>query len=155
NLTHPAGSECLYVGMTARIGGFESGAITGFVRIPGTGCPDADGDGWTTCAGDCRDDSAAVYPGHPEICDLLDNDCDGSVDEGQTTCGVGACQRTVADCAGGMPQTCVPGTPTAEVCDQIDNDCNGLVDEADPDGDGYRCGADCDETNPAVHWNAP
>ncbi len=47
---------------------------------------------------------------------------------GSTTCGVGACQRTV-DCSGGTPQTCVPGTPTAEVCNGIDDDCDGQVDE--------------------------
>jgi hypothetical protein len=47
----------------------------------------------------------------------------------QTTCGVGACRRTVDNCLGGVPQECVPGAPSAEICNWIDDDCDGLVDE--------------------------
>ncbi len=45
---------------------------------------DADGDGYTSAeyAGDdCDDTNAAVYPGAPEVCDGVDNDCDGLADE--------------------------------------------------------------------------
>ena len=42
---------------------------------------DADGDGFETPI-DCDDTNAAVYPGATEICDGLDNDCNGQVDEG-------------------------------------------------------------------------
>ena len=50
-------------------------------------CIDADGDGYYTREGcgteaDCDDSAAAVHPGAPEVCDGMDNDCDGIVDEG-------------------------------------------------------------------------
>lgn len=48
---------------------------------PCAGIGDADGDGY--CADiDCYDNIANAYPGAPEICDNIDNDCDGQVDEG-------------------------------------------------------------------------
>ena len=45
---------------------------------------DNDGDGLSECAGDCNDGSPLVLPGALEICDGLDNDCDGEIDEGAT-----------------------------------------------------------------------
>jgi hypothetical protein len=62
----------------------------------------------------------------------VDNDCDGSIDEalGSTTCGVGACARTVQNCVGGVTQTCQPGSPSTEVCDGRDNDCDGAADNS-------------------------
>jgi hypothetical protein len=42
----------------------------------------------------------------------------------------------VDTCVGGVPQQCVPGTPTAEVCNGVDDDCDGLTDE-------NRVQADC------------
>lgn len=43
--------------------------------------PDADGDGVAGLCGDCAPDDAAVYPGAPEDCDGLDQDCDNEADE--------------------------------------------------------------------------
>ena len=46
-----------------------------------TTCTDDDGDGVDTCSGDCDDTEATVYEGAAEVHDVLDNDCDGFVDE--------------------------------------------------------------------------
>jgi hypothetical protein len=65
-------------------------------------CVDADGDGVTTCAGDCNDAEPADAPGFRERCDGADNDCDGEVDEDfdllTDAAHCGACN---APCAGG------------------------------------------------------
>jgi len=75
-------ADCLLIGGTSIIGGFESGAITGFLTFDAGGCHDADGDGVTDCAGDCDDANAAVHPGATEICNAIDDNCNGVVDEG-------------------------------------------------------------------------
>ena len=83
-------------------------------------------------------------------CNGIDDNCNGSVDEGYapvpTSCGVGACASTgVTSCvAGAVQNSCVAGTPVLEVCDGIDNNCDGSVDNGvgpiwfrDADGDGH------------------
>jgi hypothetical protein len=85
----------------------------------------------------------------PEICDGLDNDCNGVVDDGfgQVTCGVGICQVTVDECVDGQPQTCVPGEPLPEeLCNGQDDTCDGEVDT----------GCDCiDETQQSCYSGPP
>ena len=78
-----------------------------------------------------------------EVCDNRDNNCDGQVDNlGTTTCGVGACMRTVTNCMAGVTQTCTSGIAAAtETCgDAIDNNCNGLVDEGCSGSSGTTAG---------------
>jgi hypothetical protein len=115
---------------------------------------DADGDGFgdsgdvavTMCEApegrvtddtDCDDGNAAVNLTAAEICDGVDNDCDGEIDEGlgssATTCGVGACRRegTRSCVSGSLPDDCSPGTPAASdsSCNAADDDCDGQTDE--------------------------
>ena len=77
---------------------------------------DADGDGVSTCEGDCDDAVATSHPGAPEVCDSLDNDCNGVADDGAdvpTTCGDGICGSTgVMACVGGvlMPESAAEST---------------------------------------------
>ena len=42
---------------------------------------DSDGDGFTPNDGDCNDDDPMVHPEADEICDSIDNNCDGLYDE--------------------------------------------------------------------------
>ena len=67
----------------------------------------------------------------PEVCNWLDDDCDGLTDEdlGWITCGVGSCARMVEACKDGVPQECKPGTPKTEVCNGLDDDCDGEIDD--------------------------
>jgi hypothetical protein len=113
---------------------------------------DADGDGYAE-ADDCDDLDADTHPGATEVCDELDNNCDGAVDEGVTTTfygdqdgdGWGAADRPVEACAQGADMATEPGdcddanaavNPDAtEVCNGLDDDCDGDTDSADEDVD--------------------
>ncbi|MBW2458307.1 MAG: hypothetical protein JRI68_27640 [Deltaproteobacteria bacterium] len=66
-----------------------------------------------------------------ELCNGLDDDLDGQVDEGiaDIECGVGTCFTSAAGCVDGQPGTCTPLPPTPESCNGLDDDCDGLVDE--------------------------
>jgi hypothetical protein len=71
-----------------------------------------------------------------ELCDNLDNDCDGNVDEGLVeSCPlqVGVCSGATKVCASGSWSTCDYGpyyeSGTEITCDDLDNDCDGITDE--------------------------
>ena len=123
------------------------------------------GSGYVADNTDCNDESAESYPGAPEVCDSLDNDCNDEIDEDVTTTwyldqdndGFGSDVSAIASCE--PPSGYVQNSDDCddintfinplgiEVCDLVDNDCNGLVDEpvsldaltwyADTDADGF------------------
>ena len=110
---------------------------------------DADGDGWTVDE-DCDDNNAAIYPGAPELCDDLDNDCDSIPDEDINSDGDGDGSTPCdGDCDDADPDVSPDAT---ELCNGEDDDCDGEVDEDfDEDGDGtMTCGGDCDDANPDI-----
>jgi hypothetical protein len=152
---------------------------------------DSDGDGWgdaattaTACsqpsghvadATDCDDASAAIHPGVSELCDGVDNDCDGSTDEpdavdahrwyadadgdgygdagvSTVSCSAPAGYRSTSTDCDDADAAVHPGA--SERCNGVDDDCDGALwsEEADLDGDGYDVCADgdCDDTDAAT-----
>jgi len=95
---------------------------------------DEDGDG----VGDACCDRPPCEPtnGGVEICDHVDNDCNGIVDdlpEREEVCATGlpgVCAVGRLVCVGGE-EACLPVDTSnrLEVCDGLDNDCDGQVDE--------------------------
>ena len=133
----------------------DSGGLDGTV-------PDADEDGFRVEEGDCDDDDPSRNPGAVESCNGLDDDCDGTVDDGALGTwyddadddgyGDPASARQACDAhpgavayAGDCDDQDAAAFPGAEeVCDERDNDCDGVVDEGvttrfydDADADGF------------------
>jgi hypothetical protein len=126
-------------------------------------CPaftDSDGDG-EFADSDCDDDDAAVNSSATEVCDSIDNDCDGNIDDDdsstdytgeltyyddidgdgfgdETDTGTAYCDDPGDVSTDNTDCDDSDGTinPSAtEVCDGVDNDCNALTDDDDSSTD--------------------
>jgi N-acetylneuraminic acid mutarotase len=118
---------------------------------------DHDGDGVSECDGDCEPGDPTIFPGAPQACDGINNDClhpswpalTGTNEFDDDGDGFTGC---AGDCDNANPNT-YPGAP--QICDLLNNDCNDSswpappADEVDGDGDGFAlCNGECDDTNP-------
>ena len=116
--------------------------------------------GYVTNFSDCNDADLNINPAALEVCDHVDNNCDGEIDEIYNVgdvcyAGTGQCENSgeiicasdLGEVNPGDPQTlctAIPIDETPEICDDLDNDCDNLVDEdfnknlyQDNDGDTY------------------
>jgi len=131
------------------------------------GGTDADGDGeesisccnGTDCGTDCNDGRRDVHPGAVEVCNVVDDDCNGMIDEGVTITvytdadhdGDGAITAMPTQACASTAGVSVYHTDCAdddrtrsgrlvEVCDTIDNDCDTTADDHTSDVTWYRDG---------------
>lgn len=125
------------------------------------------GPGFSIDNSDCNDADSAIHVGAPEICNGVDDDCDGAIDEGLLQTYYADSDGDGFGWAASFLQDCTPPSgyvdnnadcddnaaainPDAtEICNMVDDNCNGLTDDDDPDvtgqplwfededGDGY------------------
>jgi hypothetical protein len=132
-------------GSAASVGGNTHGGSGSAGESGGSADGDDDPDGSGGHEGNASSNPPGDTDDPPpggEVCNGLDDDGDGMIDEDQpmVTCGVGSCEVTRPSCVGGMPQTCTPALPGAEVCNGLDDDCNGAIDDVQ-----QACSTSCGE----------
>ncbi len=122
---------------------------------------DADRDGYALCEADglsdCDDTNSNVYPGADESCNGIDDDCDGSLSEGEIDDDEDTYMICQGDC-NDLEALVNPGE--LEICNQVDDNCDGLIplDEYDSDSDGQysgSCGPDCNDEDSSIYLGAP
>lgn len=138
----------------------------GTIGMDTTVCSSIIPQGYSTLSNDCNDFDNTIFPGSPELCDNIDNDCSGVTDDGLSKItyfididgdGFGSDQKDTITCAVNTPigysnnsldcddnnANINPNSP--EICDNMDNNCSGQIDEGlqkftyyiDNDNDGF------------------
>jgi len=105
---------------------------------------DLDGDG-SNCTLDCDDNDPSVHPGALELCDGIDSNCDGDIDQLVDADADGA--PCPVDCDDN-DDSVFPGN--LEVCDGADQDCDGLADNQDLDVGSSDRNEDTQSSAPAL-----
>ena len=142
----------------------------------GDGPVDADNDGYPS-TDDCDDNNPDVNPGTVEVCNGIDDDCDGVTDRdasrqpswypdddadgyGQDTTPIRACDApdghvaVAGDCDAGDARVNPGATDDPCTFPGQDLDCSGVVDETDGDGDGFLDCEDCDDAEASIYPGA-
>jgi len=68
-------------------------------------------------------------PEKSEICNDIDDDCDGETDEDLIRPCNTTCEAGYETCVNGIWGSCTAQQPSDEICDGFDNDCDGDIDE--------------------------
>ena len=112
------------------------------------------GSGWVADDTDCDDRAPATYPGADELCDGVDTDCDGTLDEDEAldaaswyadidgdgyadpATATAACTQPSGYLAAAYATDCDDSDPSIhpgadEYCDGVDTDCDGTADDGD------------------------
>ena len=187
----PDGTDCqplnsaVYTGATEICNGVDDNCDTqtdeGFTDTNADGeadCVDTDDDGDGTADGnDCQPLNAAVHPGATEICDGVDDDCNGAVDEGFTDTDGDSQADCVDDddddgvlddgdgddvvggtpCTGGATSNCDDNCVLTDNASQLDTDgdLDGDACDDDDDDDGDPDATDCASTDATRYTGAP
>jgi len=95
--------------------------------------------GTTTCVDGVVGEECTPAEPSAEVCDGIDNNCDGDVDEGDpgsgAQCGAsetGECRLGLTECRDGLLVCEGNVDPAPEICDGLDNNCDGVDDEGNP-----------------------